>query len=135
MVIDTSVLVHAAFRESGWQQSLHLLSRQPRLLLSSVSLVETHVVVRSRSSEDAEAVIDELLEALRVEVTPFGTAQASLARRAFNLYGKGQGHPAQLNFGDVVVYALAASRVEVLAFVGNDFNQTDLEVLRLPLTE
>ena len=90
MVIDTSVLVHAAFRESGWRQSLHLLSRQPRLLLSSVSLVETHVVVRSRSSEDAEAVIDELPEALRVEVTPFGTAQASLARRALNLYGKGQ---------------------------------------------
>jgi len=45
---------------------------------------------------------------------------------AFQQYGKGQGHPAQLNFGDCAVYALATVLGEPLLFVGNDFSQTDI---------
>ena len=77
-------------------------------------------------------MLDELLRTLAVEVVPFDAGQAVLARKAYSRYGKGRGHRAGLNFGDVIVYALAASRREVLAFVGNDFNHTDLEVVRLP---
>lgn len=41
-------------------------------------------------------------------------------------YGKGSGHPAQLNFGDCLVYALAKERDLPLLFVGSDFGHTDL---------
>jgi ribonuclease VapC len=50
-----------------------------------------------------------------------------LAADAFQRYGKGQGHPAQLNMGDCAAYALAKSLNEPLLFVGNVFAQTDVE--------
>ena len=57
---------------------------------------------------------------------PFDERQARLADTAFQRYDKGQGHPAQLNFGDCAVYALAKSLNELLLFVGNDFAPTDI---------
>ena len=138
MIIDTSVLLHIAFREVGWQESIRFLSRQPRLALSAVSLVEAHAVIRGRGrggseESDPEEVVDALLATLEVEVVSFDPSQAREARRAYSRYGKGQGHPAQLNFGDVAVYALAAHLGEVLAFVGEDFSRTDLTCVALPL--
>ena len=49
-----------------------------------------------------------------------------MAFDAFLRYGKGQGHPAQLNIIDCVAYALAKSRSEPLLFKGNDFANTDI---------
>ncbi len=132
MVLDTSVLLHVAFKEPGWEESLHWLSQQPSLTFSAVSLVEGHTVITSRGRRDPRDVLDELLRTLEVVVVPFDADQAVLARQAYSRYGKGQGHRAGLNFGDVIVYALAVSHQEVLAFVGDDFNHTDLEVVRLP---
>lgn len=43
-------------------------------------------------------------------------------------YGKGTGHPAGLNFGDVFAYALAKTRNLPLLFKGNDFCHTDVEL-------
>lgn len=80
----------------------------------------------------SEAVLDSLLETLEIDVVAFDADQASLARGAYSKFGKGQGHPAQLNFGDTLVYALAAARAEVLAYVGNDFGYTDLAGVTLP---
>ena len=57
----------------------------------------------------------------------FDEQQARLAATAFQQYGKGQGHPAQLNLGDCAVYALAKAVGEPLLFVGDDFSQTDIE--------
>ena len=53
-------------------------------------------------------------------------AQAKIAREAYRDFGKGSGHPAQLNFGDCFAYALARDRGEPLLFKGNDFSQTDV---------
>jgi ribonuclease VapC len=65
------------------------------------------------------------------EVVPFDEAQARGAIAAFGRFGKGMGHPAQLNFGDCVVYALATSRGDPVLATGNDFAATDLSVNRL----
>jgi ribonuclease VapC len=40
--------------------------------------------------------------------------------------GRGSGHPAGLNFGDVFSYALAKVRGVPLLYKGDDFAQTDL---------
>ena len=48
------------------------------------------------------------------------------AWKAFIAFGKGSGHPAGLNFGDVFSYALAKVRRVPLLFKGNDFSQTDI---------
>jgi len=51
---------------------------------------------------------------------------ADVAFDAFRRYGKGQGHPAQLNIVDCIAYALARVRAEPLLFKGNDFGKTDV---------
>jgi len=61
----------------------------------------------------------------RMEVAPFTEAQARIAREAFKRYGKGR-HPAKLNFGDCMAYALAKETGEELLFKGTDFAQTDI---------
>jgi ribonuclease VapC len=48
-----------------------------------------------------------------------------IARRAFRKYGKGR-HPAGLNFGDCIAYALAKDMDEPLLFKGGDFSKTDI---------
>ena len=42
-------------------------------------------------------------------------------------YGRGSGHPAGLNFGDVFSYALAKVRGLPLLYKGGDFAQTDIQ--------
>ncbi|TGT30555.1 type II toxin-antitoxin system VapC family toxin, partial [Mesorhizobium sp. M4B.F.Ca.ET.169.01.1.1] len=51
---------------------------------------------------------------------------AKLAIQAFADYGKGRGHPAQLNLADCLSYASAKSRGMSLLYKGNDFSHTDL---------
>lgn len=54
--------------------------------------------------------------------------QANIARAAYRDFGKGSGHPAQLNFGDCFAYALAKSTQEPLLFKGDDFALTDVAI-------
>ena len=61
-----------------------------------------------------------------IEVVPVTDEQARIARQAYRDYGRGSGHPANLNFGDCFSYALAAERREPLLYVGDDFGHTDI---------
>jgi ribonuclease VapC len=62
----------------------------------------------------------------RFEVLPVDAVMAQLAYDAFEIYGKGSGHAAQLNFGDTFSYALAKIKNVPLLFKGNDFSRTDV---------
>ncbi len=53
--------------------------------------------------------------------------QAFHAARAYRRYGKGMGHPAQLNMGDCAAYALAKSLDLPLLYVRKDFSKTDVK--------
>jgi ribonuclease VapC len=61
-----------------------------------------------------------------VKVVPIGTAEADLALSAFARYGRGRGHPAQLNMGDCFAYAVAKSHRTTMLFKGEDFSKTDI---------
>jgi ribonuclease VapC len=52
--------------------------------------------------------------------------EIDIAYDALLRYGKGNGHPAQLNFGDLFSYATAKSRGLPLLYKGNHFAQTDI---------
>ena len=60
-----------------------------------------------------------------MEIAPFTVSQLRLAREAFRRFGKGR-HPAKLNFGDCMAYALAKETGDELLFKGTDFSQTDI---------
>ena len=63
----------------------------------------------------------------RIQVASFTESQVLIAREAFAKYGKGR-HPAKLNFGDCIAYALAKETGEELLFKGTDFAQTDIAI-------
>ncbi len=129
MVIDTSVLIAIALGEARRGSLLDLIGAASSRLISSVSLLEAGMVLRVRIGEAAVPLLYKQVEELRCEIVPFDQPQARLAVAAFGRYGKGLGHPAQLNFGDCAVYALAESRREAVLATGGDFAATDLKVL------
>lgn len=73
------------------------------------------------------AVLDRLVESFGIEIVQVTAQQADLAYAAFVAYGKGGGHPAQLNFGDLFSYALAKARGIPLLFKGEDFAATNIQ--------
>ena len=60
-------------------------------------------------------------------MVPFTEAHARPRRTAFLRYGKGR-HPAGLNFGDCMAYAVAKAEGAPLLFTGGDFARTDVGV-------
>jgi len=67
-----------------------------------------------------------LIEKAGIVVAPFDDEMARVAFDAFRRFGKGQGHPAQLNVVDCAVYALAKLRSQPLLYKGDDFARTDI---------
>jgi ribonuclease VapC len=88
---------------------------------------KSNIIKTLRQFDPVRKTRNQLLEEIGAIVMPFDEQQAHLANEASRRYGKGQGHPAQLNMGDCAVYALAKLLDEPLLFVGNDFSQTDIK--------
>lgn len=132
MILDTSALLHVLFAETGWESSVAFLLGRRSRRVSVASIVEAQAVLAGRTLDDPHDVLERLLLELDVDRMPLTVAQGERARRAYLRYGRGSGHPARLNYGDVLSYALARDLDEPLACVGNDFGYTDLEVVVLP---
>ena len=103
-----------------------MLAAEP-LLMSSVAVLETRIVLFARFGLDAVGLFEELLENGGIVVVPLDDEMAAAAFDAFRRFGKGQGHPAQLNIIDCAVYALAKVRSQPLLFKGGDFDRTDIQ--------
>ncbi len=69
----------------------------------------------------SEAEID-----YKLMFVPFDERMIRIAQEAFLRYGKGR-HPAKLNFGDCMSYALAKALDVPLLYKGEDFAATDIE--------
>ncbi|MGV9827642.1 PIN domain-containing protein [Gordonia sp. NPDC003429] len=67
-----------------------------------------------------------MLDVNGVGVVDTDKAQGNIARQAFRDFGKGMGHPAELNLGDCFSYALAIHRDLPLLWKGNDFTHTGI---------
>lgn len=130
MVIDSSVLLQILFEEPGAEEAVLTLGRASNPIMASPTLLETEIVYGSRQGFNLGEVA-ELVERLGVALRPFTAEHVMEAKLAYARFGKGQGHPAQLNFGDCVSYALAKVAGRPLAFKGEDFNLTDLDVVKL----
>jgi ribonuclease VapC len=118
MVLDTSALVAMVLSEPFAARLLEAIEGEPDRVISSVSLLESGIVLRARAGAPIIAMMHALLAELGIEVTAFDEVQARLAIQAFERFGKGMKHRAQLNFGDCAVYALAVSRGEAVLATG-----------------
>ncbi len=126
MVIDTSAIVAILRQESGADGLLRRLTAAGTRRISAASLLESAIVLESKSGERGGEQLDLFLVRAKIEVEPVTDEQVQLARKAWRRYGKGKGHAARLNFGDCFSYALAQSLGEELLYKGADFAHTDV---------
>ena len=83
------------------------------------------VALSLKLKRDARPLLNEFLREAEVEIVPFTGEHADVATNAFLRYGKGR-HPAGLNFGDSMAYAIARVSGFPLLCLGDDFAMTDL---------
>ena len=65
------------------------------------------------------------LRRVNAQVVPFTEEHFDAAVEAFQRFGRGR-HPAGLNFGDCMSYAVATVAGLPLLFTGQDFARTDI---------
>lgn len=127
IVVDTSAIVALAFGEPERAAILQAIQQADKALVSTVSVVEARMVVHGRRGQRAVVLVDDLLRLPEFEMVAPGSAEMDAAYAAFIAFGKGSGHPASLNFGDLFSYALAKVRGLALLYKGGDFAKTDIE--------
>ena len=125
MILDTSVVVAMVMKEPGYEELLRTMS-SGNAAIGTVTLTEAAIVLSARLESDARALLSRFLSEASITLVPFGESHYSMAVDAWLRYGKGK-HPASLNFGDCLSYAVARLANEPLLFVGEDFAQTDID--------
>jgi ribonuclease VapC len=132
IAVDSSAVIAILHREPGCEILADALTRANRRIIGAPTLLEIRQVMGGRHGRAGIEQSDALLEQIGAETVSWTAEMADLATSAFLRFGKGQGHPAQLNFGDCMAYAVARAMDVPLLYVGDDFAQTDI---RSALTE
>ena len=130
MIVDSSALIAILREEPERLKFLGQIAKATAPRISAATYVETGIVVDSTKDPTLSRKLDDVLRDGAIVIEPLTEAQARIAREAYRDFGKGSGHPAQLNFGDCFSYALAKDKREPLLFKGEDFSKTDVGVAR-----
>ena len=126
IAVDTSALAAIAFQEPEEDVFSRTISAQEAVIGSS-SLVELAIVLSDMGQARVDGFVARLIAGAGLRPVDFSVAMYEAAAVAFRRFGKGQGHPARLNFGDCMSYAVARVHGVPLLFKGEDFSQTDIE--------
>lgn len=125
MILDSSAIIAILMREPGADQLLEKLTFSVNVSVGGPTLTETAIVLATKLGSDPRELIEGFLEELEVTVVPFGDLHWQQSLDAYLRFGKGR-HPAALNLGDSLSYAVAKVAGEPLLCVGKDFPKTDL---------
>ncbi len=128
IAVDSSALVAIVLGEADAAPLLDVLQREPSIV-GAPTLLEATIVVEARQGPDATRDLELLVDGAIDEVVAFGLEHSAAAARAWRRFGKGR-HPAGLNFGDCLAYAVADVADVALLFKGDDFASTDLPAAR-----
>ena len=125
IVIDSSAIVAILNNEAEADDFSAMVLRH-ETIIGAPNVLETVMVLSREYQAQSSAQVNRFLAASAIAVVPFDETQLDMAAVAFLKYGKGR-HPAGLNFGDCMAYALAKSMRLPLLFKGDDFALTDIE--------
>jgi ribonuclease VapC len=126
MIVDTSAIIAILYAEEDAATYAHAIADASVRRLSAASYLECGIVMDSQRDPVISRALDELLAEADFVIEPVTEQQARLARQAYADFGKGGGHPAGLNFGDCLSYALAVDAREPLLWKGDDFGHTGI---------
>ncbi len=125
ILVETSALIAIVSAEPGYERLLELVLEDGAPKVAAHGLLEAHIVLSTRFAPAMLATFDGFVRSAELVVLPFAAEHADAARAAFTRFGKGR-HPAALNFGDCMSYAVAKVGGMPLLFVGGDFGLTDV---------
>jgi ribonuclease VapC len=126
MILDSSVLVSILLGEAGYEALVDKLDAAEILFVGAPTVLESAIVVSRRLGQDARPMVAGLLYRMNAEIVDFGQQHYEAAVSAYLRFGKGR-HPAGLNFGDCMSYAMASVSGLPLLYAGDDFSQTDIQ--------
>jgi len=126
VIIDTSALLAILRDEAAAQTCAQAIEQADVRRISAGSFLEAAIVIDASGDPVASRRLDELVDVANIVIEPVTVEQARIGRAAHRDFGRGSGHPAQLNFGDCFAYALSKVTAEPLLFVGLDFGRTDM---------
>lgn len=129
MFLDASAIVAMLTDEPEGAAFRLAVAAERDPITSPVAVYESALAVARRKGREPEAaheIVASFLTSAEVRTVQIGDAEHRLAVQAFARFGKGRGHPAQLNMGDCFAYACAAAHGRRLLFKGEDFSRTDI---------
>jgi ribonuclease VapC len=128
--VDTSAFIAVLADEEDGLEIAAKIYDSPGCTTSALVVLEAVMRLTSKlrvEPREALARLEAFLGEASVVVAVIEPSHATLAVEAFARFGKGRGHPAQLNLADCLSYACAKSRGVPLLYKGNDFSRTDLK--------
>ena len=125
MILDTSALLAILLTEPERPAMLAAIIRSSKRQIGAPNWLDACMVLEGRSKPDGNLSLQTLRTELRIDIVPFDAGLAEIAYGAFQRSGRRR-HPAKLNYGDCMAYALARATGEPLQFKGEDFSQTDI---------
>jgi len=125
VILDSSAIIAILMAEPDADQLLEKLTSSANVRVGGPTLTETAIVLASKLGSDPRRLIEGFLQELEVTVIPFGDLHWQESLDAYLRFGKGR-HPAALNLGDTMSYAVAKVAGEPLLCIGKDFPRTDL---------
>jgi ribonuclease VapC len=126
MIVDSSALLAILRDEPDAQVFAAAIAKAGSCRISAATFLETAIVIDGSRDPVASRRFDDLVDQAELVIEPVTEQQVRIAREAYRDFGKGSGHPAQLNFGDCFAYALAKTSGDPLLFKGRDFVHTDI---------
>jgi ribonuclease VapC len=124
VIVDTSAIIAILTEEDDAAAYARAIAGADVRRLSAAGYLECGIVLDAQRDPIISRGLDELIQEAEFVIEPVTERQARLARQANADFGKGSGHPAGLNFGDCLSYALALDLREPLLWKGDDFGHT-----------
>ncbi|MBX6723923.1 MAG: type II toxin-antitoxin system VapC family toxin [Dactylosporangium sp.] len=128
MIVDSSAVIAILLREPGWESLLDHLAEASTAGIGAPTLVETGIVLGARLGIPGKSLLARFVQEAEMRVIPFTDLHWPVAVDAYLRFGKGR-HPAALNFGDCLTYAVSQVAGEPLLCLGEDFARTDLPLV------
>jgi len=127
LILDTSAVIAVVRRELVHRDLEDAMAGANPLAIGAPTMFEIGLVALGRFGRKGWDAAARFLQDWDVEVISFDERHARVALDAFARYGKGR-HPAGLNYGDCMTYAIARVAGLPLLFTGEDFAQTDVAI-------
>lgn len=128
MIVDSSAVMSILLGEPGHEKLLDHIAAASEVGIGTPTLVETGIVLSARLGPAGSSLLGRFVTEAGLRPVNLTDAHWPVAVGAYLRFGKSR-HPAALNFGDCLTYAIAAVSGEPLLCVGDDFPQTDLTLV------